>query len=91
MRKTFLQLTIIALGTLTMTTPATAAQLNLLASTAVQTVLEEVLAQHERASGDKIAVTIASTAAIIDEPVARPSSTRMQTRPADDDFLFVAR
>jgi molybdate transport system substrate-binding protein len=48
-----------------MTTPATAAQLNLLASTAVQTVLEEVLAQHERASGDKIAVTIASTAAIM--------------------------
>jgi len=65
MRKTFLQLTIIALGTLTMTTPATATQLNLLASTAVQTVLEEVLAQHERASGDKIAVTIASTAAIM--------------------------
>ena len=65
MRKTFLQLTTIALGTLIMTTPATAAQLNLLASTAVQTVLEEVLAQHERASGDKIAVTIASTAAIM--------------------------
>ncbi len=65
MRTTFLQLTIIALGTFNMTTPATAAQLNLLASTAVQTVLEEVLAQHERASGDKIAVTIASTAAIM--------------------------
>ena len=65
MRTSFLQLTIIALGTFNMTTPATAAQLNLLASTAVQTVLEEVLAQHERASGDKIAVTIASTAAIM--------------------------
>ena len=65
MRTTFLQLTIIALGTFNMATPATAAQLNLLASTAVQTVLEEVLAQHERASGDKIAVTIASTAAIM--------------------------
>ncbi len=65
MRTSFLQLTIIALGTFNMATPATAAQLNLLASTAVQTVLEEVLAQHERASGDKIAVTIASTAAIM--------------------------
>ncbi len=45
--------------------PATAAQLNLLASTAVQTVLDEVLAQHERASGDKVAVTIASSATIM--------------------------
>jgi len=48
-----------------MTMPATAAQLNLLSSTAVQTVLEEVLAQHELASGDKIAVTIASSASIM--------------------------
>ncbi len=45
--------------------PATAAQLNLLASTAVQTVLDEVLAQHERASGDKVTVTIASSATIM--------------------------
>jgi len=45
--------------------PATAAQLNLFASTAVQTVLDEVLAQHERASGDKVAVTIASSATIL--------------------------
>ena len=45
--------------------PATAAQLNLLASTALQTVLDEVLAQHERASGDKVAVTIASSATIL--------------------------
>ena len=48
-----------------MTMPATAAQLNLLSSTAVQTVLEEVLAQHELASGDKVAVTIASSASIM--------------------------
>jgi molybdate transport system substrate-binding protein len=45
--------------------PAAAAQLNLLASTAVQTVLDEVLAQHERASGDKVAVTIGSSASIM--------------------------
>jgi len=54
---------IFTLGAMTM--PANAAQLNLLASTAVQTVLEEVLPQRERAGGDKIAVTIASSAGIL--------------------------
>jgi molybdate transport system substrate-binding protein len=48
-----------------MTLPAAAAELKLLASTAVKTVLDEVLAQHERASGDRVAVTIASSAAIM--------------------------
>lgn len=65
MRNPVLSITILALGSFIMTTTATAAPLNLLASTAVQTVLEEVLAQHERANGDSIAVTIASTAAIM--------------------------
>lgn len=45
--------------------PATAASFNLLASTAVQTVLEEVLPQYERASGNQVKVTIASSAGIM--------------------------
>jgi molybdate transport system substrate-binding protein len=63
--KTPLNLILFALGTITMTMPAAAAELNLLASTAVHTVLDEVLQQHERASGDTIKVTIASTASIM--------------------------
>lgn len=46
-------------------TPGNAAELKLLASTAVKTVLDEVLAQHARTSGDKITVTIASSAVIM--------------------------
>ena len=45
--------------------PANAAELKLLASTAVKTVLEEVIPQYERAGGDRIAVSIASSAAIM--------------------------
>lgn len=48
-----------------MAIPAHAAELTLLASTAVKTVLDEVLPQFERASSSKIAITIASSAAIM--------------------------
>lgn len=50
---------------MTTATQGNAAELKLLASTAVKTVLDEVLEQHERASGDKITVSIASSAVIM--------------------------
>jgi molybdate transport system substrate-binding protein len=42
-----------------------AAEFKLLSSTAVKTVLDEVIPEFERASGDKVTVTIASSAAIM--------------------------
>lgn len=44
---------------------ANAAELKLLASTAVKPVLEEVIPQYERAGGGKVTVAIASSAAIM--------------------------
>jgi molybdate transport system substrate-binding protein len=48
-----------------MAVQANAAEIKLLSSTAVKTVLDEVIPEFERASGNKVAVTIASTAAIM--------------------------
>jgi molybdate transport system substrate-binding protein len=48
-----------------MAAQANAVEIKLLASTAVKTVLDEVIPEFERSRGDKVAVTIASSAAIM--------------------------
>lgn len=65
MRSGFLQGALLIFGVMVMTVETNAAELKLLASTAVKTVLDEVIPQFERTSGDKVAVAIASSAAIM--------------------------